>query len=314
MEARSVVEMVCLHCARTFEAAHPWDTALCSEECSQARRREQNRKRDRIREKLPERILASRERNRRWCEVHRACKATNPWLAGPPPFASHLPGVTMSIAIEPRLKWPIALRNTRALHGALTTILDVGHLPRFPLFSLRQTDLSPSGWAVHWWHEVGSSFASKEIAGRLFDRAATFTFGPAVRIRSPAIKRRGRRQLRVDTVTPVCVVNTGRATQYTRPTAANLIGTLAGEQLSRYGLEYLKREHLVRIEVVETTREQEAQVELGSKYGVVHGWEGSLVVIANAPGHWLLETAARVGFGSRTAFGLGQIRVSEVTT
>jgi hypothetical protein len=86
----------------------------------------------------------SRERNREWCAEHRSVTRRNAWLAGAPPFASHLPGVTMSIAVAPAPKWPIALRNARGLHGAMTAILDVGHQPRFATFAMRQTDLAPT--------------------------------------------------------------------------------------------------------------------------------------------------------------------------
>lgn len=307
------VVMLCRQCGATFEAASPWSSALCSDACRRARRTEQNRARDRVREGTPARLLATRQRCAAWHAAHGGTGKRQPWLAGAPPFAVHLPGVSMSIAISPAPRWPIELRNTRALHGALTTILDVGHGPRFNRFALRQTDLSPCGWAVHWWHERGASLASQSFDVELYSRQARITLGPAVRLRAPRIPQRGRRRLRVETITPVCIVSCRRTTSRTSISADNLRETLAGEWLSRFGVEYLKEQDLVRIEVAKVHREQEARVELGSKFGTVLGWEGVFEVETNAPGHWLLETASRVGLGSRTAFGFGRVRVTEVT-
>jgi CRISPR/Cas system endoribonuclease Cas6 (RAMP superfamily) len=48
----------------------------------------------------------------------------------------------------------------------------------------------------------------------------------------------------------------------------------------------------------------------GGKLKAMRGWVGHMIVDCNAPAHWLLEVAARVGLGGRTAFGFGRVRVS----
>lgn len=310
--AEAIIEMLCAHCEGVFIAERVWGTTFCSDECRRARRIDRERARDERRGSRPARILQTRDRCARWHEARGGKPGSQPWLAGAPPFDTHLPGGAMSIAIEPKPRWPIALRNTRGLHGAMTAALGIGHVPRWPTFALRMTDLSPSGWAVYWWHEAGAKLAMTTFEGHLYGKPATFTFGQLFRLRAPLVKRRGRRRLRIDTITPVCVVNTGRTTEHVKPTQGNLLGTLGGEWLHRFGLQYIKERDLLRLEVVDVQREQAARVELGGKFGTVSGWEGSLVVETNAVGHWLLETAARVGMGSRTAFGFGQVRVTEV--
>lgn len=309
-----LAEAVCLHCGALYQTPNPWREQYCSDACREARRREREAKRDALRDRpmSPAERLRVRERSAAWHERNGGTPGKQPWLAGAPPFAPHLPGATMAISVSPAPRWPIELRNTRALHGALTTILNAGHPPRLPAFALRPTNLAPSGWAVHWWHEVGPSLAGKSFDVELYSRPARIAFGPAVRMRAPQIKKRGRRRLRVETITPVCIVTSGRTVQHTSISAANLRGTLAGEWLHRFGLMYLKERDLVRIDVLTVHREQEARVELGGKYGTVTGWEGVFEVETNAPGHWLLETAARVGMGSRTAFGFGRVKVTEV--
>jgi hypothetical protein len=284
-------EVVCRYCRTVFVASNAW-LQFCSDECRLSRARE--------------RILQNRDRNARWCAEHRKSLRPQPWLAGPPPFGTHLPGVAMSIGFDPHPRWPIALRNTRGLHGAITTILSEGHRPRLPLFSLFPIE---RGWGVHFWCERGTRFALRRFNAALFDRPTAFSFGPAWRLRAPSIARRGRQRMVIDTITPVVIRADGGAKRCVRPTSIALQDTLAGEWLQRFGLEYLRERDLVRVECVEVDTEP-VHVPIGGKYGVVHGWAGRVVVECNAPARWLLEVGARVGIGSRTAFGCGRIRVS----
>lgn len=290
----ALVEIVCQACSEVFVGASPWGDWYCSARCRAAHH---------IR-----RRLSDRERNRRWCATHRKSTGAQPWLAGPPPYDTHLPVVSCAITVDPIPQWPIELRNTRGLHGALTTLLDEGHGPRHPRFGLRPW---MSGWAAHWWTDSGASLAGRSLNGALFDRPTTFTFGPAVRWRAPVVLRRGRQRVRLETLTPVVQRSDGGARPCVRPSSPSMQSTLVGEWLQRFGLEYLAERDLIRVEVgrVET---QPVRVDLGGKYGAVACWEGTVHLEVNAPARWLLEAAARVGFGSRTAFGFGCVRVSEV--
>lgn len=173
------------------------------------------------------------------------------------------------------------------------------------------TSLSPSGWAVYWWTEAGASLAKTSVQARLYDTALALQFGPLVRIRAPQEPKRGRRQVRIDTITPISIVSTGRSIVRNKPTAECLAGSLTGTWMQRLGCDGLAADDL-RIEVVSVAREESVRVPLGGKYGAVPGWEGSFVVEANAPARWLLRVAERTGLGSRTAFGFGQIRLTDV--
>lgn len=257
--------------------------------------------------------LNQRTRNGIWCAARRNVKRSNPWLAGAPPFRGYLPAFATSLTIDPAPRWPIQLRNTRGLHGALTSVLGEGHRPRWPMFSLRATDLSPSGWAVLWWTPAAERLASASVGCRLYDNKETvLTFGPIVRLKPPNIVKRGHRLLRIDTITPVCVHHSD-GTAARRVSNPSMMGTLGGEFLDRLGVQYLRERDLLRVEIVSTQRDIGVTVPLGGKYGDVPGWAGSFIVDTNAVGEWLLRVAAMVGMGSRTAFGMGQIRVSNET-
>jgi hypothetical protein len=299
-----IYEAECKHCKTVYSTANPWMVQFCSDEC----RKERERERDRARRASPSYVEKDRERNRKWAEANRACATRKPWLAGAPPFDTYLPGASMAFSVYPSPKWPIELRNTRGLHGALTNILDMGHMPRFPLWTLFPYQ---SGWAVHWWHDAGASLAGKTVDCPLYGHPSKFKFGQAFRIKAPRGIARGRKRVRIDTITPVVMTTDGRTKSHEKPTSVALLNTLAGAWLQRFSLEHLKTDDMIRVEASEVDT-RVARVEVGGKYGTVSGWEGHCVVEANAPARWLLEVAARTGFGGRTAFGFGRIRVSEV--
>jgi len=291
MSAAELAEAVCLHCQSVYSTSNPWREQCCSEQCQVAHR-----------------VLGTRTRNRQWASSHRQCRRSNAWLAGAPPYATYLPGGTMSVEFDPRPKWPVELRNARGLHGAMTSLLDVGHEARFPTFSLRQI---ARGWAVHWWHESGMRFALQRINGALFDRPTTFRFGPLFRLKAPIVKRRGRQRVRLDTITPVVIRTKGGASECVRPSTPAIVEALGGEWLQRFGLRYLAEQDLIRAEVVGVSTEP-TSIPFGGKYGTVRGWSGAVELEVNAVSRWLLELASRVGFGTRTAFGCGVIRVTEL--
>ena len=304
-------EIVCRHCGNTFIGAHAW-VWFCSDDCRRNRRAEQQRAR--VRTFTPEQIIQARKRNAEWMRENRNVRNPQPWLAGPPPFDVHLPGVTMGFALDPVPKWPVALRNTRQLHGAMTAALDIGHRAHSATFALRMTDASPSGWAVHWWAPEGAALANRSVLLKLYDRPTTFHFGNAFRLRTPKISRQGHRKLRIDTITPVSIMSCGRTVTRHTMTAEHLLGSLGGVTWSTWmpSIRYLVTDDKLRLKTISVDSEQTVATDLGGKYGTVHAWEGSMVVDANAPAHWMLKVAALTGLGSRTAFGFGQIRVTEV--
>lgn len=313
----TLAEIVCLECGALFAHDNPW-RATCGPRCRLTRRARQDRERERARVRGPEETLRVRARCTAWSRAHRACKRTNPWLAGPPPFGPHLPGFAQSIAIQPLPRWPIALRNTRALHGALTAILGAGHRARFPNFSIFPTS---SGWGVHWVRNAAHGLPF-EISAPLFDVPTRFRFGPRVRFRAPAVSRRGRARVTIEALTPVVIVSSGRTVMHTRPTKESILSAIGTEFPNRLTEDLGWRDDLrgqwarwvrdrAQVVLVDAATEP-AHVPLGGKYGTVAGWTGSVTLEVNATGRWLLGAAERIGLGSRVGFGFGCIRVRDV--
>ena len=262
--------------------------------------------------------IEGRRRNRAWMERHRKCVGLQPWLAGAPPFTPHLPGGWLSVDFDPRPTWPLELRHTRALHGALTTMQDRPHR-RYPAWSLRPW---LSGWAVYFAAlSDAQAWAGKTLNGALWDRPTAFRFGPLVRVRAPESGRRGHSRVRVDIITPIVTRSTGGTNPCTCPTKDTLTGALAGELLYRISPTHSDEtpaddvwsawvKPRVRIEIVERHTEP-AHVPLGGKYGSVAGWQGYVILDVNAVALWLLQACERgPGFGGRVAFGFGRIRVT----
>jgi len=172
------------------------------------------------------------------------------------------------------------------------------------------------GWAAF----LRDDDSAKKLAGTvhvvdLGGRQNAVQFGPLHRLKAPKVAKRGRRRLRIESVTPVCVRCTqtsGEQVMYTEPTTGNLLSTLTLMTPKRIGL--LVDPATAKLELVERAT-HEARVHLAGRdgrLGDMHGWIGSVVVDANAVAHWLLEVAARIGFGGTTSFGFGRIRVTEL--
>ena len=278
----------------------------CGDAQCQDRRRYQN-KLDRMRNN-PDAKAQARARNRRWCAERRGCKRRQPWLVGQPPYFEYLPGGGIELHVRPRPKWPIEHRNTRALHGMVTDLTGMSH-GRWPRFSLVpwHTEL---GWGVYLWHEEAvKRMAGRTLKARLFDRDVEVQCSLPRRIRAPQVAKRGRQRVRLDAITTVAITSTGRTRPHIKATADSLLSALLTEFPERLGVEHLEKD-MVRIEMVENSTNV-SHVRLGAKYGLVRGWTGSCVLEVNAPARWLLECAARVGLGGRTAFGFGRVRVTE---
>lgn len=253
--------------------------------------------------------LVNRLRNARWAAANRNCSYLRPWLAGAPPYSVHLPGASMTIALDPIPKWPVELRNTRAMHGMLTDILGEPH-ERWPQWALRPWG---SGWAVHWMRKRGIEMASSTVQATLFGRPTRVTFGPAVFVRSPVELRRKRERIRVDTVTPICRTSDGETRPQVRPCKDGIVNMLRdlAARISPSDRWYEWVKPRIAVDNIDVATEP-AHVPIGDKYGVVHGWQGNVTMEANAVARWLLIAGSRIGMGSRIAFGFGWSRVSTV--
>jgi hypothetical protein len=248
-----------------------------------------------------------RARCHAWAQVHRGVKTPQPWLAGAPPFATYLPGGYTTVTFTPRPTRSIRLEDTRGLHGALTALLDRGHEQGMPNFSLAPDE----PWGVYWWREAGLRFANREVEGALWDRPTRFRFGPLWRVKAPTVEGRGKRLVRVETITPVVSRAYGSTVYRSTPTSEVMHAMLAAQFAHRLGLSYLVKQDLVRVQVVEC-RTEARHVDCGAHLGIVVGWVGHVDIETNAPARWLLRACERVGLGGRTAFGFGRIRVTEL--
>lgn len=232
--------------------------------------------------------------------------SANAWLRGAPAFGPLLPCAGFSLSVSPAPRWPVELRNTRALHGMVTGLLGLPHtkpLPQFCLSPIR----TQFGWGVITGIEAAERVANLEIEARLFDQIVTVRTGPLVRVKAPKVTKRGHRRLRIDAITPVSVRNSSSHWTHVTPTSSNLGSTMLHHLPRRIGVEVTMDD--LRLDLVSRATQVES-VPLGGKYGDARGWSGSCVVDTNATGEWLLRCAETLGLGGRTAFGFGRIRVS----
>lgn len=271
---------------------------FCSDACN---------KKD-YRARHPEYVAAVRARCQRWAAAHRSVKSSNPWLRGSPPYVGTLPGGLCLIDIAPDPQWPIALRNGRALHGVLTNLLGKPHC-RFPAWTLRQVTTTRSGWAVHWTDPDGLLLGGRAHEVDVFNEKRALYLSSPKRVAAPVIRKRGHRLLRLDAITPVVIQTADRTITRAVPEASHIISTLHVVLAARLGVTLDVKDICIRLIHRET---QQEWTDCGGKYGRVPGFVGHMVLDCNAVTAWLLGAAQTLGLGGRTAFGFGQVVVSEV--
>lgn len=257
-------------------------------------------------------VERNRANNRAWAATHRSVTRANPWLRGGPAVPALLPGGMCEIDLSPAPRWPVELRNTRHLHGLITTIIGDPHDPHLPAWALvpRRDAQSRSHWAA-WFlrDDLAQRMSGAHGRAEFFGVQTDVRLGEVVSAASPTV-RRGHQRVRVDAVTPV--VLRSEQTMHTAPTEAMLLGALVGGSCSvpnRIGWADRVDTSDARLVLRERDTQPEG-VETGGKYGTVRGWVGSVDLEVNAVARWLLEVAALVGLGGRTAFGFGRIRVT----
>jgi hypothetical protein len=199
-------------------------------------------------------------------------------------------------------------RSVRALHGMITAALGTGHGLLDPDFALVPIK-SRFGWAVYFADYADAErLGCTDVPSRLFDQEVTLSIGVPWRRTAPCVPKRGHRKLRIDAVTPVCSQSMGRSQIRTCPTTEHLVSALSINMPRRLKMPDWSPEHLA-LELV-SHETQPGTVMLGSKFGAVRGWVGSVIVDTNAVGEWLLRCCEVTGLGGRTAMGLGRIEVS----
>lgn len=303
-----VVRVECANdrCRAGYVAKGP-QHVFCSDKCRDAARHR------RYYATRPDYVQRNRERFHAWRSrlVGERGIKRQPWLLGAPIAGPHLPGGFVVLGVDPRPQWPVEHRNVRALHGMVTALIGEPHDPTIPGFSLVPWHCGV-GWGVYIRGDGAAARLAnmREAPARLFDREVRVSSGPLARLKTPAVTKRGRRRLRIDAITPVIIRATGktRVAYRVQPTAGNLKSTMSTWLPGRLGVALGPDD--LRLDVLESATQTE-RVDLGGKLGAMPGFVGHLVIECNAPAHWLLLAAERVGLGARTAFGFGRIRVTE---
>lgn len=225
--------------------------------------------------------------------------------------AEHLPGFVRSLELEPKPKWPIHLRNTRALHGALSNTFNLAHTRNRPRFTLLPVK-GGSGWAAHFLDLPPDALPTRSSIN-IFKAERMLYMGPVARLRCPARPDEGDYLLAMETKTPVVIRSDG----VTRgaPDAGNLASALVMSEVLRLVLRERPRCEDVRVEVLHHAT-QEARIHVGGEWGgtgTVVGWEGTVYLRANGLGAYLLRLCEVLGLGGRTSLGFGRYRLREVT-
>jgi hypothetical protein len=199
--------------------------------------------------------------------------------------------------------------HVRGIHGILTALLNREPQPGSPWWSLLPVKRG-CGWAAFIRDpEAAELLQHREVRQvRLFEHALELRLSFPWRARYPEVSRRGRRRLRIDTITPVVIQANGRTEPRQIPSKTGFLSCLAYNLLPRIGVE-VSSEELVLEVVSHDTRVE--RIRIGGKHGTVTGWLGSVVVDTNAVGEFLLRCAAHgLGLGGRVAYGFGRVVVS----
>jgi hypothetical protein len=223
----------------------------------------------------------------------------------------YLPGVLRSVALEPVPKWPIALRNTRALHGALSNCFNLPHLRNRPRFTLLPVQ-GGCGWAAHFL-DLGVSALPSTSEVSIFNAVRTLRLGPPTRLRAPGRPEGESHVFALETKTPVVIRSEG--VTRSSPDAGNLSSALAMSEVLRLVVERPRLEDVV-VEVLHHETE-ETRVHVGGEWGgtgTVVGWEGVVFLRCNTLGAYLLKLGEALGVGGRTSLGFGRYRLREVTS
>lgn len=263
------------------------------------------------RKNAPDYRQASRERFARWYSAKRGGSSERePWLAGAPITSATLPGGMCTARIEPRPAYAVALKDMRAVHGCMTSVLGIDHTPNVTDFALSH-GVRDGEWRLYIRDEdVLAAVADGRHQAQLFGRDVLVSIGSPTPWKAPIVTQRGRRRVAFEAITPVCVRRglPGRKAfvQYRHPTTTNIMSALLGPFLTKLGVDV--RADSLLLTLVES-RTETAEIQFGGKYGTIAGWVGHCVVETNATGEWLLRCAEQIGLGGRTAFGLGRIAI-----
>lgn len=221
------------------------------------------------------------------------------------PALTYLPGAWLDLHVAPPPRWPIPLRNTRAVHGLVTTLIAESHSPLRPLFSLAPWP-EGVGWAVYVLDlDHALRCAGRTTQGELFRKPTLIRCSGARRVPAPAVPA-GPRIVEVRTVTPICLRSsdgTGAKVYRTELRESHLLSTLQAWLTNVVGIAQPGPLDL-RIVMLDTRAEV---VPMGGKLGAVTGIAGRFVVEVSSWALWALRVAEVMGLGGRVAYGFGRI-------
>lgn len=233
-------------------------------------------------------------------------------LAVSAPSARTLPGCIRSLDLRPEPRWPVALRNTRALHGVLTQVWGRPHDAREPNFLLLPWR-GGCGWAAQWLVDGADSLPSR-VRVHIFNAERWLMLGPPIRPKMPTPPPEGHYLLAIETVTPLLIRHGGVMRRTLE--AANIVSALAQSSVIERALG--RRVNVARMSLAIAHQDMRpATVHVGGTWsgcGTVIGCQGLLVVRANSYARHILELAALVGLGGRGSLGFGRIRVRELSS
>ena len=242
-------------------------------------------------------------------------EAPNPWSAAPPRWDGALPGAVLPIDASPPLV--SSDRLGPALHAVLTRLLrhGRGHDPTRPEWSLQLVGAATSSkWAVYLPAEADVAvLRGKSFASVVADQSCALTFGAraCVRLKAPTVTQTARHRVCLTTITPVTIRSMGKANKCASFPSSVQLWTALTNVATRIGLTLPDP---TAIGVVRVSHDTEPVTCLlnAVKGSTAHGWAGGVVLDVNPLARWLLDVAARIGLGGRTAFGLGRIAVRDV--
>jgi len=228
---------------------------------------------------------------------------------------THIPGCIRSLSLSPEPRWPVALRNTRALHGVLTALAGRPHMPNMPNFALLPWphDGGCLGWAVQWFDERDARLSGSHHVS-IFNEPRVLTLGQAIGHRVPARPEERSHLMCLDTITPIVIRRTvdKRTVHHDSPDDACLVSALSCS--SAVTLVTGKLEHPLWLRIVGGKTSPQS-VPVGGNWGGdsrVRGFGGRLLLEVDGYTRWRLEIAQLMGLGGRVSLGFGRFRVREV--
>lgn len=230
------------------------------------------------------------------------------------PDLLYLPAQRSDITISP-LRWPMDLRGTLCLHGALHMLANVGHdreraQCQRPLIVLRPLTPDAAGasnrWDALWLHKDSHKLAGKTFPVELFGAIRRVSVSEMSQV-SVEIPRSKQQAVKVRGLTPMLIKQTSGGF-FERCDRGIWLGALQ-QSLRRF----LGAQPWAERAIFEIARFDQAQIETDTRWSGrrISGfwWEWSGVVDAN--GLLALRVAQEVGIGSTVSRGFGRIKVQE---